>query len=223
MITKNKNPRFTYISRLLLIPVLFVLLFTFAVKAEKTALSTIAKSSAVVLKKSADTIPFAKKIKSVTVTYSDQSNESFTEEEFRKKISFAAHSDTSAGLKKSESVKATITFSQADIASIDVSDKHFTIKTKNNNDSGTLKKVTEMKIHWDEDSPQASSGKMVTGKSINSVDPMYTVDGKEISKAEMESLDVNKIESIHILKGESATALYGDKGKNGVIQITLKK
>ena len=31
------------------------------------------------------------------------------------------------------------------------------------------------------------------------------------------------IESIDILKGESATALYGEKGKNGVIIITLKK
>ncbi len=31
------------------------------------------------------------------------------------------------------------------------------------------------------------------------------------------------IESINILKGEAATALYGEKGKNGVIMITLKK
>src|SRR4029079_552015 len=36
-------------------------------------------------------------------------------------------------------------------------------------------------------------------------------------------LDPNTIESITVLKDQSATALYGEKGKTGVIQITTKK
>ena len=41
----------------------------------------------------------------------------------------------------------------------------------------------------------------------------------------MEQLDINPndIESITVLKDKSATEVYGDKGKNGVIIITLKK
>ncbi|HET6557851.1 MAG TPA: TonB family protein, partial [Prolixibacteraceae bacterium] len=49
------------------------------------------------------------------------------------------------------------------------------------------------------------------------------IDGKEATKTEFDKLDPNTIASVSILKGESATTVYGDKGKNGVILITLKK
>ena len=52
--------------------------------------------------------------------------------------------------------------------------------------------------------------------------PLYIVDGKEVTSSIMSALDVNKIESMTVLKDKSATELYGDKGKNGVILITLK-
>jgi bla regulator protein BlaR1 len=38
----------------------------------------------------------------------------------------------------------------------------------------------------------------------------------------MSVIDPNKIEAINVLKGPSATSLYGDKGKDGVIMITTK-
>ena len=53
--------------------------------------------------------------------------------------------------------------------------------------------------------------------------PLIIADGKEISKEKMEDIDPDKIEKIEVLKGESATKKYGDKGKNGVILITTKK
>lgn len=49
------------------------------------------------------------------------------------------------------------------------------------------------------------------------------LDGKAISQEEMNEIDVNTIESISVLKDQSATELYGEKGKNGVIIITTKK
>ena len=52
--------------------------------------------------------------------------------------------------------------------------------------------------------------------------PLYVVDGKEVTSSIMSALNVNKIEAMTVLKNESATELYGDKGKNGVILITLK-
>ena len=52
---------------------------------------------------------------------------------------------------------------------------------------------------------------------------VYIIDGIIESKKVMNTLDPQSIESINVLKGQSATALYGEKGKNGVIIITTKK
>jgi N-acetylmuramoyl-L-alanine amidase len=51
---------------------------------------------------------------------------------------------------------------------------------------------------------------------------LYIVDGKERPSSEVKSIPPAHIESINVLKGESAVKKYGDKGKNGVIEITLK-
>lgn len=53
--------------------------------------------------------------------------------------------------------------------------------------------------------------------------PLYLLDGKEISKSEMDKIDPSIIESINVLKGEKAIEAYGDKGKDGVIEIVTKK
>ena len=53
--------------------------------------------------------------------------------------------------------------------------------------------------------------------------PLVLVDGKEISKEEMENIDPDNIESLSVLKGDKATKKYGEKAINGVIEIILKK
>jgi hypothetical protein len=53
--------------------------------------------------------------------------------------------------------------------------------------------------------------------------PLYIVDGKEISKNEMDKIDPKEIASMNVWKGPQAIEKYGDKGKDGVIEITLKK
>ncbi|PCJ98458.1 MAG: hypothetical protein COA50_02845 [Flavobacteriaceae bacterium] len=54
-------------------------------------------------------------------------------------------------------------------------------------------------------------------------DPLFIVDGKEVKSNKVEKLNPDGIESIDVLKGESAEKKYGKKGKNGVIEITTKK
>jgi len=54
-------------------------------------------------------------------------------------------------------------------------------------------------------------------------EPLIIKDGKEISQKDMEDLDSEDIEKVEVLKGESATKKYGDKGKDGVVIITSKK
>lgn len=51
---------------------------------------------------------------------------------------------------------------------------------------------------------------------------IYILDGVEITKAEMDKLKPNTIESVNVLKGNSAVKLYGENGRNGVIIIKTK-
>lgn len=52
--------------------------------------------------------------------------------------------------------------------------------------------------------------------------PLYFLDGKPITKSEMEAIDPGRIESVHVLKGEQAIKQYGKQGQNGIILIKLK-
>jgi hypothetical protein len=51
--------------------------------------------------------------------------------------------------------------------------------------------------------------------------PLYIINGKE-SDASIKDLDPNQIMSVSVYKDSKSTAIYGDKGKNGVVSITLK-
>lgn len=51
--------------------------------------------------------------------------------------------------------------------------------------------------------------------------PLFIVDGVE--KSTLEEIKPYMISTISVLKGESAQKKYGDKGKNGVVEITLQK
>jgi TonB-dependent SusC/RagA subfamily outer membrane receptor len=57
--------------------------------------------------------------------------------------------------------------------------------------------------------------------TINNSNPLYVVDG--FPTGSIDYLSPNDIESIDILKDASATAIYGNRGANGVVLITTKK
>ena len=60
-----------------------------------------------------------------------------------------------------------------------------------------------------------------TSIAVKGETPLYIVDGKELKN--INQISPNDIEKIDVLKGSSATALYGKKGKKGVVVITTKK
>jgi TonB-dependent SusC/RagA subfamily outer membrane receptor len=53
--------------------------------------------------------------------------------------------------------------------------------------------------------------------------PLYILDGKEMTEDSMKNIDPQAIESISVVKDATSAKQYGDKGKNGVIIITMKK
>ncbi len=58
---------------------------------------------------------------------------------------------------------------------------------------------------------------------FNSDDVLWVVDGIIATNDAMKQVEPQDIESISVLKNANATALYGEKGKNGVILVTTKK
>jgi len=54
-------------------------------------------------------------------------------------------------------------------------------------------------------------------------EPLFILDGFETSAERVKDLDMNRVESVTILKDASAKALYGSKAANGVIVIETKR
>lgn len=67
----------------------------------------------------------------------------------------------------------------------------------------------------------------ISGAKSDGVNPLYVIKNANgdiiINADDMSSLDPDKIESVSVLKGKSATTVYGTKGKNGVVVIKLKQ
>lgn len=51
-------------------------------------------------------------------------------------------------------------------------------------------------------------------------DPLYVVDGVPVGNPNV--IDMSNVQNVNILKGPNATALYGQRGENGVVLITTK-
>lgn len=53
--------------------------------------------------------------------------------------------------------------------------------------------------------------------------PLYILDGIIISPEELKKIDPKNFDSVNVLKGSSATTIYGEKARYGAIVITSKK
>jgi N-acetylmuramoyl-L-alanine amidase len=72
----------------------------------------------------------------------------------------------------------------------------------------------------------ADSDTIVPAQSDSSLPaqtPLYVLDGKIVTKEKADEVDPSCIEQVIVLKGSDATDKYGDKGKNGVVEIVIKK
>ena len=85
--------------------------------------------------------------------------------------------------------------------------------------------VAGLQVFTESGEPSAVSSMTIRGvTSINaSTEPLYILDGSEISAYTFLSLNPNDIENITVLKDASSTAIYGSRAANGVVIITSKK
>lgn len=85
-------------------------------------------------------------------------------------------------------------------------------------------KVTGVQVLPSGGTPGSSPNIIIRGRSsINSTNsPLWVIDGVIVGNSDPK-LNPNDVESISVLKDASATALYGNRGANGVIIITTKR
>jgi len=62
-----------------------------------------------------------------------------------------------------------------------------------------------------------------TSEIIDSSKPLYLIDEKPATEAEVNALNPQSIKEVKVLKDANATAIYGTRGTNGVVLITMKK
>ncbi|MBO0341068.1 DUF4139 domain-containing protein [Flagellimonas profundi] len=60
-------------------------------------------------------------------------------------------------------------------------------------------------------------------KATSTPQPLYIIDGVPVDNFVEGDLDANEIQDIEVLKGSNASAIYGNRGINGVVVITTKK
>ena len=68
-----------------------------------------------------------------------------------------------------------------------------------------------------------SDGYSYFKKEKEKQNPLYIVEEKEVTEEFIRELKPEDVDSINVLKDKSAIEKYGQKGKNGVIEIKLKK
>ena len=73
--------------------------------------------------------------------------------------------------------------------------------------------------------PGSASTVTIRGKGsvLGSTDPLYILDGVQITSSDFQSINPSDIETYNILKDAMGTAQYGSRGANGVIVITTKR
>lgn len=115
--------------------------------------------------------------------------------------------------------KNSIFISHVDVAHNVTSAK----KTSNSNNNQQISISTSSSGEYDlKVSEETDNGfKFISGN--DNKEPLFFVDGKKWESNEVSNLDPNKIASMNVIKGLSAQEKYGEDGKNGVVEITLKK
>ncbi len=108
-------------------------------------------------------------------------------------------------------------------ASQDVSSDDLNITSDANIKSSIAGKVAGVQIVGQAGAKLGYSGRIRIRGAISltsDADPLYVIDG--VPTSDPNSIDMDNVASINVLKGPNATALYGQRAEYGVIMITSK-
>lgn len=115
--------------------------------------------------------------------------------------------------------KKTLTYAAQDVKAEDLNiTQDVNIKT------AIAGKVAGVQIQSQAGSKLGQSGKIRIRGAISMTadsDPLYVIDG--VPTSDPNSIDMENVASVNVLKGPNATALYGQRAEFGVVVITTKK
>ena len=85
--------------------------------------------------------------------------------------------------------------------------------------------VAGLQVFTSSGEPSATTSMRIRGVTsiYATTDPLFILDGSEISQNTFLSLNPNDVESMTVLKDASSTAIYGSRAANGVVIITSKR
>lgn len=133
----------------------------------------------------------------------------------------AANPEAVASLPVVMNAMDTLPKKEIQSISVDKKSKDHTITlTFKDGSSKTYTEAEAKKEGLINDKKAASANSLVT--KTPEQNPLYIVDGKEFN-GDLNTIEGSSIESMNVLKNKFATDKYGEKGKNGVIEIILKK
>ena len=85
-------------------------------------------------------------------------------------------------------------------------------------------KLPDMQLRGSSAFPAGENGLDLKGNYMNNPNqPLFILDGFEASVEKIFDLDMNRVESVTILKDAAAKAIYGSKAANGVVVVETKK
>lgn len=86
-------------------------------------------------------------------------------------------------------------------------------------------KATGLTVLQDSGDPSAPASFQIRGtNSINAgTDPLFIVDGVQVTAAEFSAINPSDIENCSVLKDASSTSIYGARAANGVVVISTKR
>lgn len=214
MLANNRHPRFSYLRRLVVLPLMAVVVLLFAFRnKEQRARGPISVATMMekVVEESKDLLTYVEKKRTDTIVIQADTVyiQGKDKNDVVKIIPVLAKSKPLSkalivldGKKVDNSVLDTLNTNL--IASVDV-----------------LKGESATSTMYGEDGKNGIV--VITTKKVITPKPLMILDGKKVDSNLLDLIDPSRIQAVNVLKNESATALYGEEGKNGVVMITTKK
>ncbi len=218
MLTNNHNPRFSYIRRLVVLPLLGVVVVLFAFRNKEERQLTISVAS--VVEKAVEKGRQMIAVEDIPINPA------------AKKDTVIVQADTVyiQGKDKNDVVKI-IPVNRSGMSNnplIILDGQKVPYSTMSALDPNLINSVDVLKGESATSTVYGEEGKngivIITTKAQALKKPLMIIDGKKVDSATFNEMKMHteNIESVDVLKGASAKALYGEEGKNGVIIIKTK-
>ncbi|MEI6264467.1 MAG: M56 family metallopeptidase [Sphingobacteriia bacterium] len=211
MITKNANPKYSYMRRLIVLPLLAIVVVLFAFRTKELRNAENISVGTIVAQIGSE----AKSILSENNTVANKDQARIIAD------TTILNADSVYVIPKDKSIQL---ISEGKNASNFITLNGIALQNKMNfySKDGSVAVSGDVKrLNYN------STGKdtgFVRFNAINfdTVPPMMLVDGVKMDKSSLSLIDPNFIKEITVLKNKSAVELYGEEGKHGVILVTTK-